>query len=38
LRLHPEEFPEQNPMGLDPQNGFAEMYEDSSVENTVGVC
>jgi hypothetical protein len=28
LRLHPEEFPEQDPMGLDPQEGFAEMYED----------
>jgi hypothetical protein len=24
-------------MGLDPQKSFAEMYEDSSVENTVGV-
>jgi hypothetical protein len=24
-------------MGLDPQKGFAEMYEDSSVEDTVGV-
>jgi hypothetical protein len=23
--------------GLDPQKGFAEMYEDDSVENTVGV-
>jgi hypothetical protein len=28
LRLHPEELPEQDPMGLDPQEGFAEMYED----------
>jgi hypothetical protein len=28
LGLHPEEFPEQDPMGLDPQEGFAEMYED----------
>jgi hypothetical protein len=37
LRLHPEELPEQNPMGLDPQKGFAEMYEDSDVEDTVGV-
>jgi hypothetical protein len=24
-------------MGLDPQKGFAEMYEDSSMEDTVGV-
>jgi hypothetical protein len=24
-------------MGLDPQKGFAEMYEDNSVEDTVGV-
>jgi hypothetical protein len=24
-------------MGLDPQKSFAEMYGDSSVENTVGV-
>jgi hypothetical protein len=24
-------------MGLDPQKVFAEMYEDSSVEDTVGV-
>jgi hypothetical protein len=28
LGLHPEELPEQDPMGLDPQEGFAEMYED----------
>jgi hypothetical protein len=27
LRLHPEELPEQDPMGLDPQEGFAEMNE-----------
>jgi hypothetical protein len=37
LRLHPEELPEQVPMGLDPQKSFTEMYEDSSVEDTVGV-
>jgi hypothetical protein len=37
LRLHPEELPEQNPMGLDPQKGFAKMYEDGGVEDTVGV-
>jgi hypothetical protein len=36
LRLHPEELPEQDPMGLDPQEGFAEMDEDSGVEYTVG--
>jgi hypothetical protein len=28
LRLHSEELPEQDPMGLDPQEGFTEMYED----------
>jgi hypothetical protein len=28
LGLHPEELPEQDPMGLDPQESFAEMYED----------
>jgi hypothetical protein len=37
LRLHPEELPEQDPMGLDPQKSFAEMLEDGSVENTVGI-
>jgi hypothetical protein len=37
LRLHPEELPEQDPMGLDPQKSFAKMNEDCSVENTVGV-
>jgi hypothetical protein len=28
LRLHPEELPEQDPMGLDPQEGLAKMYKD----------
>jgi hypothetical protein len=37
LRLHPEELPEQDPMGLDPQKGFAEMNEDGGVEDTVRV-
>jgi hypothetical protein len=37
LRLHPEELPEQDPRGLDPQKGFAKMYKDGSVEDTVGV-
>jgi hypothetical protein len=37
LRLHPEELLEQDPMGLDPQEGFAKMYKDGSVEDTVGV-
>jgi hypothetical protein len=35
LRLHLEELLEQDPMGLDPLEGFAEMYKDSSVEDTV---
>jgi hypothetical protein len=37
LRLHLEELPEQVPMGLDPQKGFTEMYEDGNVEDTIGV-
>jgi hypothetical protein len=37
LRLHPEEFPEQDPMGLDPQEGFAKINKDGGVEDTVGV-
>jgi hypothetical protein len=37
LRLHPEELLDQDPMGLDPQKGFAEMYKDDGVEDTVGV-
>jgi hypothetical protein len=37
LRLHSEELPEQDPVGLDPQEGFAEMYKDGGVEDTVGV-
>jgi hypothetical protein len=28
LRLYPEELPEQDPMGLDPQEGFTEVYKD----------
>jgi hypothetical protein len=37
LRLHPEELPKQDLMGLDPQKSFAKMYEDGGVEDTVGV-
>jgi hypothetical protein len=37
LRLHTEELPEQDPMGLDPQKGFAKMYKHGGVEDTVGV-
>jgi hypothetical protein len=37
LRLHPEELPEQDPVGLDPQEGFAKMNKDGGVEDTVGV-
>jgi hypothetical protein len=35
--LHSEEFLEKYPVGLDPQEGFAEVNEDRSVEDTVGV-
>jgi hypothetical protein len=37
LRLHPEQLPKQDPMGLDPQEGFAKMNKDGGVEDTVGV-
>jgi hypothetical protein len=37
LRLYPEELLKQDPMGLDPQEGFAKMNKDDSVEDTVGV-
>jgi hypothetical protein len=37
LRLHPEELPEQDPVGFDPQECFTEMDEDCGMENTVGV-
>jgi hypothetical protein len=35
LRLHPEELPEQDPLGLDPQKSFAGMYEDGGVKLSV---
>jgi hypothetical protein len=37
LRLHTEEFPEQDPVGLDPHERLAEMYEDVDMKNTVGI-
>jgi hypothetical protein len=37
LGLHSEEFSKKYPVGLDPQEGFAEVNEDRSVEDTVGV-
>jgi hypothetical protein len=37
LGLHSEEFPEKYPVGFDPQEGFAEVNENRSVEDTVGV-
>jgi hypothetical protein len=37
LRLHPEELPEQNPVGLDPHKGLAEVREDGDVEDPIGV-
>jgi hypothetical protein len=37
LRLHPEELPEQYLVGLDPQERFTEVDEDSGMENTLGL-
>jgi hypothetical protein len=37
LRLHTEELPEQDPVGLDPHKGFAEMYKDGDVKNSIRV-
>jgi hypothetical protein len=37
LRLHPEELPEQDPMGLDPQEGFAKMYKDRVWKISLGL-
>jgi hypothetical protein len=37
LRLHTEEFPEQDPVGLDPHKRLAEMYEDGDMKNTIGI-
>jgi hypothetical protein len=37
LGLHQEELLEQDPMGLDPQEGFAGMYKDGSVDDNIGV-
>jgi hypothetical protein len=35
LRLHTEEFSEQDPVGLDPHKGFTEMDEDGEVKNPI---
>jgi hypothetical protein len=37
LRFHSKELPEQDPMGLDPQEGFAKLNKYGGVEDTVGV-
>jgi hypothetical protein len=37
LRLHTEELPEQDLVGLDSHECLAEVYEDEDVENTIGV-
>ena len=37
LQLHPEELPEQRPMGSDSQKGLIEVNEDRNVEDTIGV-
>jgi hypothetical protein len=35
--LHTEELLEQHPVGLDPQERFAEMDEDRYVEDVIGI-
>jgi hypothetical protein len=37
LGLHPKELPEQDPMGLDPQESLTKMYEDQGMEDTIGI-
>jgi hypothetical protein len=37
LWLHPEELPEQNPVGLDSHKSLTEVYEDRDVEDTIGI-
>jgi hypothetical protein len=37
LRLHTEELPEQDPVGLDSHECLAEVYKDGDVENTIGI-
>jgi hypothetical protein len=37
LRLHTEKLPEQDPVGFDPHEGFAEVDEDRDVENAINV-
>jgi hypothetical protein len=37
LRLHTEEFPEEDPVRLDPKECFAKMHKDRGMENTVRV-
>jgi hypothetical protein len=37
LRLHTEELPEQDPVGLDSYECLIEVYKDGDVENTIGV-
>jgi hypothetical protein len=37
LGFHTKELPEQHPVGLDPQERFAEMDEDRYMEDAIGV-
>jgi hypothetical protein len=37
LRLHTEEFSEQNLMGFDPHEGLTEVYKDGNVRNAIRV-
>jgi hypothetical protein len=37
LRLQAEEFLEQDPVGLDPQEGFTKMDKDGDVKNPIRV-
>jgi hypothetical protein len=37
LWLHPEELPEQNPVGLDSHKCLTELYKDRDVKDTIGI-
>jgi hypothetical protein len=37
LRLHSEELPEHDPVGLDPHKCFTEVYEDGDVKKSIRI-